>query len=521
MKRDPLPAPVSAAPADLRNVWRAALLALGTTLVAIVAAYWTTAASMVSTWARSETFTHGFVVAPISLWLVWRARRRLPAIEPRPSWIALPLLAGCGVLWLAGAAGEVNAAMQAAFVASLILSVAAVLGLRVARAITFPLGFLFFAVPFGDFLLPALMEHTADFTVAAVRASGVPVFREGLLIVLPTGRWSIVEACSGVRYLIASLMTGTLFAYLSYTANWRRWVFVGVSAVVPIVANWVRAYLIVMLGHLSNNRLATGVDHLVYGWVFFGLVMLLMFWIGSLWKEPRAARATASDAAIPAARPQVVPARFAGVAGAVLLVALVWPLVDYTMQRGMSERPVALKTVDIPGWVSSPADTHEFAPHFVGSSKTLHEVFRRGDATVGLYVAYYRDHDPRRKLVSSDNALVRSNDTAWLKLSETSREARIGSAPTTVLAARVRSAGGESLVIWQWYWIDGALTSSDARAKARLAWSRLTGRGDDGAAVVIYAADRGDQPAQPMLEAFVRDAWPVLETALAAARDAR
>jgi EpsI family protein len=76
-------------------------------------------------------------------------------------------------------------------------------------------------------------------------------------------------------------------------------------------------------------------------------------------------------------------------------------------------------------------------------------------------------------------------------------------------------------VIWQWYWIDGALTSSDARAKARLAWSRLTGRGDDGAAVVIYAADRGDQPAQPMLEAFVRDAWPVLETALAAARDAR
>ena len=62
-------------------------------------------------------------------------------------------------------------------------------------------------------------------------------------------------------------------------------VLVGVAIVVPVVANWLRAYMIVMLGHLSNNTIAVGVDHLVYGWVFFGIVIMLMFWIGARWAE--------------------------------------------------------------------------------------------------------------------------------------------------------------------------------------------------------------------------------------------
>ena len=82
----------------------------------------------------------------------------------------------------------------------------------------FPLGFLFFAVPIGDFMLPQLMEWTADFTVLALRLSGVPVYREGLQFIIPSGAWSVVEACSGIRYMIASVTVGCLFAYLSYRA---------------------------------------------------------------------------------------------------------------------------------------------------------------------------------------------------------------------------------------------------------------------------------------------------------------
>ena len=54
---------------------------------------------------------------------------------------------------------------------------------------------------------------------------------------------------------------------------------------VPVIANGLRAYMIVMIGHLSGMKLAVGVDHIIYGWLFFGLVMFLMFWIGNFWRE--------------------------------------------------------------------------------------------------------------------------------------------------------------------------------------------------------------------------------------------
>ena len=151
----------------------------------------------------------------------------------------------------------------------------AILGREVAKAIMFPLGFLLLGVPMGEALIPPLMEWTADFTVAALQLSGIPVFREGLLFRDPSGNWSIVEGCSGVRYLIASFTVGVLFAYLSYRRAWKRLLFAAMSIIVPIIANGLRAYLIVMIAHLSNNQLAHGVDHFIYGWVFFGLVMLL------------------------------------------------------------------------------------------------------------------------------------------------------------------------------------------------------------------------------------------------------
>jgi exosortase len=69
-----------------------------------------------------------------------------------------------------------------------------------------------------------------------------------------------VEACSGVRYLISSVTLGCLYAYLTYQSTKKRLLFIAVSIVVPIIANGLRAYMIVMIGHLSGMELATGGD---------------------------------------------------------------------------------------------------------------------------------------------------------------------------------------------------------------------------------------------------------------------
>ena len=254
-----------------------------------------TTRSIVSIWYRSETYAHGFVIVPIVVWLIWRDRARLATVPIQPTLWPLVGLVIVGFGWLVAELASVVGGSQFMLVAMIPLAIWAILGTAVVRALAFPLGFLFFAVPFGDFVVPILMDWTADFTVMALRATGVPVLREGRNFAIPSGNWSVVEACSGVRYLIASLVVGTLYAYLTYRTISRRLAFVGLALLVPLIANWLRAYMIVMIGHLSENRLAVGVDHLIYGWVFFGVVMGLLFWIAPVWlpekaRQPEAVR---------------------------------------------------------------------------------------------------------------------------------------------------------------------------------------------------------------------------------------
>ena len=254
-------------------------------LACVLGVFWKTTLSMIAIWDSSGTYAHGFVVIPIFCYLLWRKRDSLDGLAPKPQWGALFGVAAAGFLWMLGEIVSAASVSHFAMVAMVPFAVWSVLGTRIAQALVIPLAFLFFAVPFGEVLVPTLMDWTADFTVIALRASGVPVFREGNFFVIPSGSWSVVETCSGLRYLIASLMVGCLYAYLTYRSPRRRIAFIAASLIVPIVANWLRAYMIVMIGHLSSNRLAVGVDHIIYGWVFFGVVMALVFWIGSRWRE--------------------------------------------------------------------------------------------------------------------------------------------------------------------------------------------------------------------------------------------
>lgn len=476
---------------------------------------------MVATWVRSNTFAHGFFIAPLSLWLIWRARAELARFPPRPSWWALAPMAVAGFGWLLGELGTVNALSQIAFVTLIVFAVPAVLGSRAARAIAFPLGFLFFAVPIGDFMLPQLMEWTADFTVWALRLTGIPVFREGQSFLIPSGRWSVVEACSGVRYLIASLVVGTLYAYLSYRSLKRRLIFVAFSILVSIVANWLRAYMIVMIGHLSGNKLAVGIDHFIYGWIFFGVVMLLMFWIGGHWRDEDDVAAVKASTS-PGSIGEASNGTFLLVTAVVALVTAFWPLAHRAIDRNDASSSAILPILGgVGGWTASRSGLGDWQPRFVNPSAELHQSFARNGVEVGLYVGYFRDQAITRKLVSSDNVLVASTDPIWSRVAGGTQPIVVDGRSVDVRTAELKGAGGEALLVWYWYWIDGRITASDVVAKGYIAASRLLGHGDDGAAIVVYTRKGQLGASESALVEFVRDVTPSLTRELRRTRDQR
>jgi exosortase A len=497
------------------KAWRSALPALAIAIFAILVLYRETAMAMAETWARTETFTHGFLVAPITLWLIWRIRSNVALVTPRPNILALLALAATGFVWLLGELATVGVVSQFALTTMLVLAVPAVLGVPVARRIAFPLAFLYFAVPFGEFALPQLMEWTASFTVLGLRLSGIPVYREGLHFVISSGSWSVVEACSGVRYLIASLTVGTLFAYLSYHSLKRRLIFVAVAFVVPVIANWLRAYMIVMLGHLSSNKLAVGVDHLIYGWLFFGLVIMAMFWIGSRWREDELPPqpATSSMSVFPGslgakATPLIV-------AFSLAVLAAIWPLAQWQIERNVPPQISKIETLGpISGWQAVPPRFADWTPRFENASATVQTTFSAEGRTVGLYLGYYRNQDYSRKLVSSENVLVKSNDLQWAKVASGSRQIAFDQQLISIRTAELRSADSTRMVVWQWYWVNGHLTASDVKAKAYTALSRITGQGDDSAVIIVYAPKEQAGGGEAALEAFAQAAATEIESVL-------
>ena len=496
---------------------RSAMLLVALGLLAPFALYFATVQSMVSIWNSSDTFAHGYAILPICLWLAWRRRENLALIPATPCWPALALLALAGAGWLAASMGEVQVVMQYAFVAMIPLAALALLGPRLAGSFAFPLLFLLFAVPFGEIFVNPLINFTADFTVAAVRASGVPVLRNGTRFELPTGSWSVVEACSGVRYLISSVTLGCLYAYLTYRSTVRRLVFVGMSILVPIIANGLRAYMIVMIGHTSDMELATGVDHLIYGWLFFGLVMFIMFWIGSYWREDDGTAAPRARAQVPAVMP-VPPRRMATMALAVFLVAAIWPaFASYNEKANINPRPVALEPVAVK-WPAAPSFA-SWQPRYMEPSARFHGAFRSGaQQSVSLDLLYYRNQDKTRAAISSVNRLAGEKD-AWHETGSSLRNERAGGRALALRETTLQGPEG-ALLVWHWLWVGGQHTASNYTGKLWQARAKLKFDGDDAAAVMLAApyADKPEQ-AREALRAFLADHFNAVDAALVATKE--
>jgi exosortase A len=500
-------------PTSSRSSWLfPGALTLGL-LSLVVLAFWPTFLSMVEIWDRSETFAHGYLIFPISAWLIWRQRDVLVQIRPRPDLRGLFLLALAGMAWLLADAGSVNVVAQYAFIAMLIAVVWIMLGWAFTRAVFFPLMFLFFAVPVGEFLIPQLVEFTADFTVGALQLTGVPVYREGSHFSLVSGDWSVIEECSGIRYLIASITLGSLYAYLTYRSWQRRLLFVIAAAIVPVFANGGRAYMIVMIAHLSDMKLALGVDHYIYGWVFFGLVMLLLFWVGSFWREDDQPQLVAQAVAEPDSRG--APRAMLRAALLTLAVVALWPAYSMWLgQRALPPLPV-LQIQAQAGWQARAPFT-DWTPHWIGADRQLRQSYNQAGHDVMLALDYYATQRQDAELINSQNYMIVRQHPVWSNVGESSATVAIGGKMLLVRQVKLKSVSGQRLLVWQWNLINHQVSMSDQQAKLVLALDRVRLKRDDGLSVIIATPyeDTGYQAATATLARFATDMEPAIARTL-------
>lgn len=239
----------------------------------------------VGVWMESTAYGHCFFILPIALFLAWERRAAVMGTDVVP-WPVVGLAAlPAGLVWLMAERLGIMEGQQILLLGFVELLFLAVLGWRMCLVLAVPLLYLGFLVPFGAFATPWLQSFTAQFVTGGLDVLGITNFTDGNTIEIPEGVFFVAEACAGLRFLIASIAFGALYACMIYRSPGKRVVFLLASVVIPIVANGFRGLGIVVLGHILGSAEAAAVDHVLYGWIFFSIVILLLILAGLPFRE--------------------------------------------------------------------------------------------------------------------------------------------------------------------------------------------------------------------------------------------
>lgn len=318
---------------------RVAPLLLGGTAF-LLALFWQEGVAATRVWYESTAYSHCFFVLPIALYILWDRRDRLRGLEAAPlPWLALGVLPVAACWLLADRMGFMEG-RQLMAMTMLELMFLAVLGWRLWWVMSPGLLYLYFLVPFGAFATPWLQHFTADFIRVGLNVLGIPNYIDSFLIEIPEGSFYVAEACAGLRFLIAAIAFGTLFSILIYRSPWKRLAFMVASVIIPIIANGFRALGIVLLGHILGSAQAGAADHIIYGWLFFSVVILLLILAGMPFREDLPDPAAARPAPPPAAPVALRPVGLA--VGLACVLAAAGPVATLAMTLGdQPPRPAA------------------------------------------------------------------------------------------------------------------------------------------------------------------------------------
>ena len=321
-----------------------AALGIGIALLCVV--FLREGRAAVETWNASTAYGHCYLVLPMTLFLLWDRRQVVADAALRPQLGGAVLGLPIGAAWLVAERLGIMEGRQLMAVAAIELLLVVVLGWRLFWRLSGPLLYLFFLVPFGAFLTPALQRFTAAFSVAGLNVLGIPNYADNFIIETPAGMFFVAEACAGLRFLIAAIAFGVFYALLNFRSPTRRIVFIAASIVVPIIANGLRALGIVVLGQILGSAEAAAADHIIYGWGFFSVVMLLLVAAGHPFREYGPARSVA--AVQPGRFPALTP-----VLGAIL--TFVFVAVGPGIAAAIDGRAVPPQPVSVSSWQTPPA----------------------------------------------------------------------------------------------------------------------------------------------------------------------
>ena len=485
--------------------WRYASLSLAGLLLLVLVCYHETVTAVLAKWNQLQDgdYAHGYLVLAISLYMIFTKRKKLAVQRPCGNPLALIVVGISSLLWLVATVVDVQMVQALALLLLLLSVIWTITGNGITRQLLLPVLILGFAIPVWSPFSLLLQELTADVVFWLTRAAGVPAMRLDNTIVLPSGRLSIEEACSGLRYLLAALTLGVLYAWLNYQGIWARILVVVIAAVAAVVSNVVRVFIVVYLAYTTDMQHPWVSDHLAFGWWLFGGVVLLLIVVDTVFSRYVISRPADHAAPVTHAAEHGCSHGMLYRAGVLVLAAalvLSGPVIASLLERQTNGGETML--VDLPrgsgGWDGPVATADNWMPRFHGAAVSK-QAYRKDGETVLLYIGNYTVQSQGSELISDLNSIA--DQSLWQLQYAHGRPLAQGE--RKVLEQRLKSVDGQQRLVWYWYRVAGVWTSSEYMAKLLQVYGLLAGRPE--AAVVAVATDINvdEQDSRQQLKDFI------------------
>ncbi len=488
-------------------------------------------AKLVRDWSVDDNYSHGFLVVPLVVYILWRKRDNLASSPSKPSWAGLVLIAGSIATLVAGRLGAELYLTRLAMLGTLSGIVVLLWGFGRLRRMSFEFLLLFLAIPipaiiFNQIAFP-LQLIASRFGETAIAACGIPVLREGNVITLATTTLEVAEACSGIRSLVSLLTLALVWGYFSESALWLRWLLALSAVPIAIFSNAIRVAGTGVAAHFVGPEAAEGFLHTFSGWMVFvvaGVMMLAVYRL-ALWIAPRRSLAGPETAAPPApgasgAAGVDTGLMVRGLVAAALLGAASLSLAAMTQTEVTGPRePLAALPLSLGEWRGE--DLRPFDRRVLetlGVDEYLNRQYRQPDGTaLGLYVGYYMTQRQGQTMHSPLNCLP---GAGWEPISR----ARIaipapasgdnGGKPAEINRLVIQKGIDRVLVLY-WYQAHGRIVASEYWGKIYTVVDAIRLNRSDGSmvrvTVPIGSADpAAEQAAERTALEFVSKLLPVL-----------
>ncbi len=469
-----------------KNPWHIAILVLTFGIVMLLVAFREPVGRAVSLWISNSSYNHCFLIIPISLYIVWEKRHAVQGLVPEPNFWGVLGVTVFGLVWLIFAVSNVSEGEQFAVVIMIQFMILGVLGWQICRRLMLPILYLWLLVPSGAFMLPLLQEMATNQTELLLQLVDIPVYREGYYIDTPHGSYHIAPGCGGLNFILTSIALGPLFAYLVYSSFAKRVIACVSLIAVAIIANGVRIFGIIALAELTNQRIDIVDDHILYGWGFFALTLVIFGFIAVRFadqsQEQRADDLAPSMSQIPTFPVMtMVAAALSALIVAGSIAAYGASVRNISMAEG--HLVVALPS-DIDDWTQKAAPSN-WTPHFPNADSQIHARFEGARCCIDMAVAYYWRQSEDHELLTFGNSIADGEN--WRRLSQNHRTVIVDGQPLRFIAATL-SSGANRRIVWYWYWVDGRMTDRSLVAKMRQAKATLF-FGDQRAAMISISTE--------------------------------